>query len=112
VPGKRSGTNWEIDAKGVKADGVGFVIVECRRYTTSRLNQKDLGALAFAIKHTEAQGGIMVSPFDLQRGAKLVAETANVQHVILNLSSTSSDYVLRFFKSNLHWAWRRYAAGN
>ena len=39
VPGQRSGTSWEIDAKGVTEDGKGFFIVECRRYTTSKQNQ-------------------------------------------------------------------------
>lgn len=29
-----SGARWEIDAKGVKEGDAGFVIIECRRYTT------------------------------------------------------------------------------
>ncbi len=32
----RSGTEWQIDAKGVAEDNETFVIVECRRSTTSR----------------------------------------------------------------------------
>ncbi len=28
-----SGTSWEIDAKGIRRDDEGFVIVECKRYT-------------------------------------------------------------------------------
>ena len=42
VRGKKSGTNWVIDGKGFKKDGVGFVIVECRRYTTSKQNQEKI----------------------------------------------------------------------
>lgn len=34
VIGLRSGTNWEIDAKGFCQDGSAFLIVECRRHTT------------------------------------------------------------------------------
>lgn len=97
VPGK-SGTEWEIDAKGVKADGEGFLIVECRRYTKSRLNQESMAALAFRIQDTGAQGGIMVSPLDLQMGAKKVATYSKVQHATLDPKSTTSDYVMRFLK--------------
>src|SRR5690242_9214183 len=61
LPAKRAG-NWEIDAKGVKVDGQGFLVVECRRHTTSRLNKKDLAHLAYVIEDTGAQGGITVSP--------------------------------------------------
>jgi hypothetical protein len=95
VPGK-SGTVWKIDAKGVKVGGEGFLVVECRRYTKSRLNQKNLAALAYVIQDTGAEGGITVSPLDLQRGAKIIAANANVQHVILDQNSTTSDYVMRF----------------
>jgi hypothetical protein len=42
IPGLRSDTEWEIDAKGVKEGNEGFVIIECRRYTTSRQSQLDL----------------------------------------------------------------------
>jgi Restriction endonuclease len=94
VPGKL--TTWEIDAKGVKSDGIGFVVVECRRYTNSRLNKTNMGALVFTIQDTGAQGGIVVSPLDLQSGAKKIAASANVQHVTLNPDSTTSDYVMRF----------------
>ena len=40
VQGQRSGTQWEIDAKGVREGNQSFIIVECRRYTTSKLNQE------------------------------------------------------------------------
>jgi hypothetical protein len=46
VAGLRSGTDWEIDGKGFCQDGSGFLIVECRRYTTSKQNQEKVGALA------------------------------------------------------------------
>ena len=54
VPGV-SGTKWEIDAKGVKINGAGFLIVECRQWT-SKLSQQDVGSLAYRISDTGAQG--------------------------------------------------------
>ena len=95
IPGQ-SGTNWEIDAKGIKTDGEGFLIIECRRYTKSRLGQESVGAIAYRIKDTGAEGGIIVSPFEFQKGAKKVAEHEGIQHVILDPKSTTTDYMLRF----------------
>jgi hypothetical protein len=94
VPGKS--TAWEIDAKGVVAGSEGFVIVECRRYTNSRLNQEKLAGLAFKITDTGANGGITVSPLDLQEGAKRVAAHSNVVHVMLDPHSTTLSYIMRF----------------
>lgn len=42
-------TDWEIDAKGVKIGGEGFVIIECRRNTTRKQSQGKVGELAFRI---------------------------------------------------------------
>lgn len=95
IPGK-SGANWEIDAKGVKDNDEAFLIVECRRHTTSRLNQESVGGLAFRIKDTGAKGGILVTPLPLQSGAKKVADSANIEHVTLDTSSTTTDYVMSF----------------
>ena len=95
IPGE-SGTNWEIDAKGIKTDGEGFLIVECRRYTTSRLSQEGLGALAYRIKDTGAEGGIIVSPLELQQGAKIIAEHERIHQVTLDPKSTTTDYMLKF----------------
>ena len=95
VPGA-SGTNWEIDAKGVKSDGGGIVLIECRRHTTSKLSQEQLAGIAYRINDTGAQGGITVSPLDLQRGAKQVAAHENIVHVILDPKSTTMEYVMKF----------------
>ncbi len=100
VPG-RSGTEWEIDAKGVRSNGGAFLIVECRRYTKSRLKQENIAALAFRIQDTGAEGGIIVSPMDLQSGAKKVANSAKIQHVILDPQSTNTNYILKFIKQIL-----------
>lgn len=36
ITGQRSKTRWEIDAKGVRDKDGAFMVVECRRYTTSK----------------------------------------------------------------------------
>jgi len=96
VPGRRSGTRWNIDAKGIKQGNEGFIIIECRCYTTSRQNQEKMGALAYRIKDTGAKGGIIVSPFDVQKGAAKVAAAENIQVVVLDENSTTTNYILRF----------------
>ena len=96
VPGT-SGTDWEIDAKGVAKNGEGFLIVECK-HRKCRLNQAILGSLAYSIQDTGAQGGIVVTPIDLQKGAKKIAAHENIHHVILDPNSTKNQYVLRFLK--------------
>ena len=84
VRGTRSGTKWEIDAKGVKLGDEGFVIVECERHTTAGPNQELLGGLAYRIIDTGASGGIIVSPLDLQEGAVKVAAAEDIIHVQLD----------------------------
>jgi hypothetical protein len=98
VIGLRSGTAWEIDAKGFCEGNTGFVIVECRRYTTSKQNQEKVGALAYRIQDAGAEGGILVSPLGLQEGAERVAAAENIVSVQLNANSTRHDYVLRFLQ--------------
>jgi len=96
VPGQRSGTNWVIDAKGIKDDGIGFVIVECRRYTTVKQNQEKMGALAYRIIDTGASGGIIVSPMGLQAGAEKVASSEGILEVMLDADSTPHEFAMRF----------------
>ena len=52
--GKRTGTTWEIDAKGVNEGSQAIVLVEARRYTTRRLNQESMAAVAYRIHDTGA----------------------------------------------------------
>jgi hypothetical protein len=98
VAGQRSGTSWQIDAKGVRVGNDGFVIVEFRRYTTSRQNQEQIGGLAYRIIDTGAKGGIIVSPLGLQEGAEKVAAAENVVKVILNENCNRHEYIMRFLK--------------
>jgi hypothetical protein len=96
IAGARSGTQWEIDAKGLKQDGEGFVIIECRRYTKSKQSQEKIGALAYRILDTGASGGIIVSPLGVQEGAAMIATAENIQVVHLDENSTTTEYVLQF----------------
>lgn len=83
VYGSRSSTNWEIDGRGVNIDGEGFVIIECRRYTTSKQNQERVGGLAYRIIDTGASGGILVSPLGFQEGAKKIAAAEGIQEIFM-----------------------------
>ena len=96
VLGLKSGTEWEIDAKGFVQDGDKTVIVECRRYTKTRLNQESVGGLAYRICDTGAAGGMVVSPMGLQEGAEKVARAENIISVTLDAGSSSTEYVMRF----------------
>jgi len=95
VPGA-SGTDWELDAKGVGDAGNRTIVVECKRHTKAGISQAITGSLAFTIQDTGAHGGILVSPLGLQAGAKKVAAAANIVEVTLTPDSTTTDYVLQF----------------
>jgi hypothetical protein len=96
VKGHRSGTSWEIDAKGVRTSDGGFFIVECRRYTTSKQSQEKVGGLAYRIIDSGAAGGILVSPLGLQEGAEKVASAENIFSVRLDENSTRHQFTMQF----------------
>jgi hypothetical protein len=96
IYGSRSLTCWEIDGKGVRVGGEGFVIIECRRYTTSKQNQERVAGLAYRIMDARANGGILVSPLGLQEGARKVAAAEGIHEVLMDANSTRTDYMLRF----------------
>lgn len=96
VPGLRSNTKWELDAKGVSEGNEGFVIIECRRYTTSRQNQEKIASLAYRILDTGAQGGIIVSPLGLQEGAEKVVRAERIVNVRLSADSTPHEFAMQF----------------
>lgn len=92
VVGKQSGTEWEIDAKGVRIGDSSIVLIECRRYKT-RLSQEALAAVAYRVLDAGAAGGIIVSPLPLQKGAALVAKASKIEHVELQCDSTHEQWV-------------------
>ena len=67
VLGLRSGTKWKVEGKGIADGGDRFVIVECRRYSSSKLDQESIGGLAYRISDAGASGGIVVTPVGLRR---------------------------------------------
>lgn len=97
VHGLKSGTDWEIDAKGVRVGAnQAFIIIECRKYTKSKQSQEKLGGLAYKIEDTGASGGIIVSLLGLQEGAKKIAAHENIIDVQLNADCTPEEFVLKF----------------
>lgn len=96
VQGKRSGTTWKIDAKGIKDGNEVFIIVECRRYTTSKQSQEKVGGLAYRIIDTGPDGGILVSPLGVQRGATKISAAENIIEVHLDENSTRHEFVMGF----------------
>ena len=96
IPGLRSGTKWEIDAKGVREGNEGFIIVECRRYMKSKQSQEKLGSLAYRILDTGAQGGIIVSPLGTQEGAAKIAASENILSVRIDANSAPTEFVMQF----------------
>jgi Restriction endonuclease len=99
VYGSRTGTDWEIDGKGVKVGGESFVIIECRRYSKQKQKQEQVGALAYRIRDTGASGAILVSPLGFQEGAKKVAAAENIQEFIMGPDSTSDAFVVSFLNN-------------
>jgi hypothetical protein len=96
ISSQRSGTRWEIDAKGIRQGNDGFVLVEFRRYTTSRQSQEKIGALAYKVIDTGAKGAIIVSPLGVQEGAAKIATAENMINVILNENCNRYEYLIAF----------------
>jgi hypothetical protein len=97
IQGKRSGTTYKIEGKGIIKGGKGFLIVECRRYTRSRQSQQKLGELAYRILDSGADGAILVSRMGLQKGAKMIAASEKITSVQLREGSTTlNEFVMEF----------------
>lgn len=96
VHGFRSSTDWVIDAKGICEGSDSFIIVECRRYKSSKQNQERVAALAYRIQDTGASGGIIVSPLGLQKGAQKIAQAEEIVNVQLNADCTPDEFVIKF----------------
>ncbi len=92
----KSGATWEIEGKGVRADDGAIVVIECRRYTTSKLKQEAMGGLAYRIGDLGASGGIVVTPIGVQQGGEIIAKYEGIETVHLDENSTTTDYVLRY----------------
>lgn len=96
LPGQNSGTTWEVDAKGVRDSDGAIIVVECRRYLGRKINQEAVAGLAYRIADIGAKGGIVVSPLELQMGARNVADAEQIVSVQLDANSTPTDFAMRF----------------
>ena len=94
----KSGMKWEIDGKGVKTEDGAIVVIECRRYTTSKVKAEEMGGFANRIGDVGAAGGFVVTPIGVQKGGQLDREDAGIQIVHLDADSTTTDYVLKFLR--------------
>ena len=95
LPGK-SGTDWEVDGKGVKTEDGAIVVIECRRYPDRRPNQEAMRAFAYGISDVDAAGGIMVTPLGVQEGAEKIASYEGIDVIRLNPDATETDFMLEF----------------
>lgn len=93
-----SGTDWELDAIGYADGNSKVVVVECKRHLKAGISQAIAGSLAWAIQDVGAEGGIIVSPLGLQKGAKKVAAKANIIEVVLDPESSTTEYVMKFLE--------------
>jgi hypothetical protein len=92
----KSGMKWTVDGKGVKTEDGAIVVIECRRYTTSKLKPEAMGGFAYRIGDVGAAGGIVVTPIGVQEGGEKIAKYEGIEIVHLDANSTTTDYVLSF----------------
>src|SRR6476661_295291 len=92
----KSGMKWEIDGKGVKTEDGAIVVIECRRYTTAKVEAEEMGGLAYRIGDLDAAGGIVVTPIGVQEGGEKIAKYEGIEEVHLNADASTTDYVLEF----------------
>jgi hypothetical protein len=91
VAGK-SGTNWEVDARGWTEGDTAHFLVECKKYEKAAISQAITGSLAYQIQDTDAGGGFLVSPHGLQSGAKRVAAANHIHEIKLDPKSSTAAY--------------------
>ncbi len=98
----KSGKRWEIDAKGICSGGKGFLVIECKERSKSRLRGSTIGALAFTVQDIGAAGAVIVTSIGLQKGAEKLAKHQGFHAVYLPKESTFEDYVARCGNCILH----------
>ena len=91
-----SGADWEVDAMAWQDGPDGFLVIEVRRQTSGGVKQEAIAAVAHRIRDVGGAGGIVVSPLPLQKGARLVAKSADIAHVTLSAESTTERYMAEF----------------
>jgi len=93
--GEKTKTSWEIDALGYD-ENRNLALIECKYYSSARVDQNTLAAFAYIIKDTGAYRGIVVTTLGLQEGAKKIAETEGIELIELAYNSTDKNFYIRF----------------
>jgi NADH pyrophosphatase NudC (nudix superfamily) len=88
------GRDWSIDVSCYRAGDGALIIVECRRHTSSRIKQEEMGAFAYRIQSIGAAGGLMVTPLGFQAGARAIASLERIATATLNADATEEEFVL------------------
>jgi predicted helicase len=91
--GKKTGTDWEVDAFGYDLDGC-LVLIECKHYETNKLNQNQLGAFVYTLQDLGAKRGIVVTTLGLQKGAIKVAKAENITLIKLDYHSNNENFTV------------------
>jgi len=91
--GLNSNTDWEIDAVAYDDKSEGLVLIECRFRSKSKINQEAIAGLAYRIKDTGAERGIIVTTIGLQEGAKKVAKAEKIAELKIDPNSTDENYI-------------------
>jgi hypothetical protein len=89
---------WTIDGKGVKTDDGGIIVIESRRYTTSKVKPGAMGELAYRVRDLGAAGGIIVTPIGVQEGGVKIAKKEGIEIFHLDKDSTPTDFMLEGLK--------------
>ena len=96
-------TSWEVDAKGVRQDGHGFVIIECRRHTKQGVPQEQIAGLAFKIQDTGAAGGINCLPSAAAIGRKKRCQIAGCSRNPIVRKEYHDGICTSIPKPNIYW---------
>ena len=92
--GKKTGTKWEVDGYGYDTDN-NLVLIECKHYSSDKVEQNIIAAFAYIIQDIEAKHGIVVTTLGLQSGAIKVAKAENISLIKLDYNSTNENFVVR-----------------
>ena len=89
-----SGAEWTVDASCYRIEDDTLVILECRRKTNSKVEQEEVGGLAYRFMDIGADMAYMVTPIGFQKGAQKVANANKINMVTLNADATDTEYIL------------------
>lgn len=80
--------------QGRLTDDGGIIIVEARRYTTSKLKPGAVGELAYRIGDLGAAGGIIATHIGVQSGGVKIAKSEGIDIFHVDKDSTPTDFKL------------------